>query len=468
MVKLKVSGTFFLSALVKPSRERHIPAIWTGQGNVVLTVAACLSLLLCQWSFAQDAPLPRSHVIGLANLKMRLNPLDLPTGFGVIASHVEGGQDNAYTPNIRDARYAGTQFMLRSGVSKVGGHADATAKIIYGSQGLAPGIKEVHCYRAFNWLKEGCLFTGTNQPPKSDGSDLLNHSWIAGNASAFTVQALRRLDYLIDTTDTIAVIGVNNGPTTPVPPLLASCYNGIAVGRDNGQSSGGRTQIEGKGRSKPDLVAPGGLTSFSTPVVSASAAMMIQLAKAHPQSEHARKAQVIKAILMAGAVKSQHWKHYPERPLDVHLGAGVVNVEHSYDIIKQSPTLPGMMQEDTGWSYFEITPRQMHSWYWDVKQDLADATIALVWHRRIDGRQLTDSITRKTIWIDQPYLADLDIKLISLDQGQIASSHSTVDNVELIHIPILKAGQYEIQVGRKDGLNSKWTAALAWFGESQN
>lgn len=413
---------------------------------------------------AQPNPQSPSKVIGLTTLRDRLNPLDQLTGFGVTVSHVEGGKPNEYAPHVRDDQFTGINFKLRSGVSEISGHAHATAKIIYGPKGLAPGIKQVNCYHATNWLKEGCLFIGTNQPPKSDGSDIVNHSWIAGETSAFATQALRRLDYLIDTTDTIAVIGVNNGPTTPIPPMLASCYNGIAVGRDNGQSSGGRTRFEGNDRSKPDLVAPGGLTSFCTPVVSAAAACMIQLANTHEQKQHARKAQVIKAVLLAGAVKSDTWKHYPDRPLDVHLGAGVVNVDHSYDILKNPPTPPGMMASNAGWCYFDITPRQMHSWYWDVKEELTDATLVLVWHRRIDGRQLTDRITRKTIWLDTPALADLDIKLISLDAGQIASSHSTVDNVELIHVPQLKAGQYEIQIGRKDGLAFDWTAALAWFG----
>ena len=413
---------------------------------------------------AQEPSKSPRQIVGFSTLNDRLNPLDRLTGFGVVATHVEGGKANEYAPHVRDPLFEGVNFMIRSGVSKISGHAHATAKIIYGPNGLTPGIKQVRCYQAANWLKEGCLFTGTNEPPKHDGADIINHSWIAGDTSAFTAKALRRLDYLIDTTDCIAVIGVNNGPQTPVPPMLASCYNGISVGRDNGQSSGGRTRFEGNDRSKPDLVAPGGLTSFCTPVVSAAAACMIQLANNHPQSQLARKAQVIKAVLLAGAVKREHWKHYPERPLDVHLGAGVVNVEHSFDILKNPPTKPGMMDANTGWSYMAITPRQMHSWYWDVKTDLADATIALVWHRRVDGRQLTDRITRKTIWIDTPTLADLDIKLISLDQGQIASSHSTVDNVELIHVPNLKAGQYEIQVGRKDGLTTQWTAALAWYG----
>jgi hypothetical protein len=170
---------------------------------------------------------------------------------------------------------------------------------------------------------------------------------------------------------------------------------------------------------------------------------------------------------MAGARKSEQWKHFPDHPLDVHLGAGIVNVDHSYDILIKPPTKPGMMDANAGWSYFDISPRQMHSWYWDVKQPLTDATLVLVWHRRIDGRQLSDGITRKTIWIDAPYLADLDIKLVSLDNGPIASSYSKVDNVELIHVPKLEAGQYEIQVGRKDALDMTWDAALAWWGQPE-
>lgn len=417
---------------------------------------------------AQQPELPVSQVIGLRDLKARLGPLDVPTGVGVLASHVEGGKPDEYTPHVRDERYAGVNFMLRSGVSKTGGHAHSTAKIIYGQQGLAPGITQVNCYQAANWLKEGCLFTGTNQPPRFDGSDIINNSWIAADTSPFSAQALRRVDYLIDLYNCLVVVGVNNGPQTPVPPLLASCYNGIAVGRDSGRSSGGRTQFEGNGRGKPDLVAPGGLTSYSTPVVSSVAAGMIQLANTHPQAKEARMAPVIKAVLMAGAVKSETWKHYPDHPLDAHLGAGVVNIDHSYDILKEPMIKPGMMNKLTGWSFFTITQRDVLSWYWDVPVELTDATMVLVWHRRIDGRQLTDRMTRKTIWLDTPRMADMDMKLFSLNEGEIASSHSTVDNVELIHVPKLKPGQYEIQIGRKDPLTEDWTAALAWWGQSES
>ncbi|MAX27176.1 MAG: hypothetical protein CMJ19_21990 [Phycisphaeraceae bacterium] len=450
-----------------PTKARGLQSSGPRARFTLLITIITLTLTFASTTHAQPNPDAPSTIIGIHALKQRLGPIDMPTGFGVVVGHVEGGKPKAYAPHVRDPLFDGVKFTYRSGISEISGHAQATAKVIYGPKGLAPGIRQVNCYFAGTWLKEGCLFTGTNQPPKADGSDILNHSWIAGDDSPFTSKALRRLDYLIDTTDTLAIIGVNNGKQNPVPPLLASSYNGIAVGRDNGQSSGGRTLVEGKGRGKPDLVAPGALTSFCTPVVTAAAAYMVQIAKAHPQAQWARKPQVIKAALMAGARKSEHWKHYPDHPLDVHLGAGVVNVDHSYDILIQPATPPGMIQKDTGWSYFQITPRQMHSWYWDVKQPLTDATLALVWHRRIDGRQLSDGITRKTIWIDTPYLADLDIKLVSLEKGHVASSHSKVDNVELIHVPQLEAGQYEIQVGRKDSLNTTWDAALAWWGKPE-
>ena len=434
----------------------------------ILILASVLICLLCSTRLvtAQEVEQSPRQVIGLVDLMDRIGPIDTPTGVGVLTSHIEGGKTNEYMPNIRDERFAGVNFMLRSGVTKVGGHAHATAKVLYGSRGLAPGITKVNCYHAANWLKEGCLLAGTNKPPKFDGSDLMNHSWIAGQANAFTNSALRRLDYLIDTYDCIAVVGVNNGSKTSIPPMLASSYNGIAVGRENGQSSGGRTAVDGKGRGKPDLVAPGGLTSFCTPVVSASAARMIQVAKSHPFAQEARKAQVIKAVLLAGAVKPPHWRHSPQHPLDRHLGAGVVNVNHSYDILKRDPSKPGMIDQPTGWSFFELSTRDMPSWYWDVPKDLENVTVTLVWHRRIDGRQLTDRLTRKTVWLETPRMADLDIKFISLQEGQIAVSKSNVDNVELIYVSKLKAGQYEIQLGRKDQLTENWTAALAWWSES--
>ena len=48
-----------------------------------------------------------------------------------------------------------------------------------------------------------------------------------------------RFDYMINQDNLVAVVAVNNnnGSVTPIPALLASSYNSIAVGLSNGQSS---------------------------------------------------------------------------------------------------------------------------------------------------------------------------------------------------------------------------------------
>ena len=102
---------------------------------------------------------------------------------------------------------------------------------------------------------------------------LYTHSWIAP-ATAGYEDILRRIDYLADVRGVVMVVGVNNGAGNPVPPLLASAYNTISVGQWDGHSSGGYTTVEGAGRCKPEIVAPGGLTSFATPVVAAVVARL--------------------------------------------------------------------------------------------------------------------------------------------------------------------------------------------------
>ena len=116
---------------------------------------------------------------------------------------------------------------------------------------------------------------------------------------------------MINNDNLVAVVAVNNGAGTAIPALLASSYNSIAVGVSNGQSSTGPVPIssgvDGPGRSKPDIVAPQGATSYATPEVSAAAAMLVQVARSNSASYSLanNNPAVIKAILMAGTDRTR-------------------------------------------------------------------------------------------------------------------------------------------------------------------
>lgn len=403
--------------------------------------------------------------LGIEQLSMELGR-KTPTGRGIEMGHVEGGGPQQYLPDSKSDQFRNIHFLPRSGPSGVSDHATATAGMIYGRTGLAPGVTDVHCFASSHWLGAGCL--RVNDPgsaPVAGGVRVLNHSWIGEPTLAAPV--LRRMDYLIDSSDVIVVTGVNNGEGSPLPALLSHAYNAIAVGNYAGQSSGGYTRLEVAGRCKPDLVAPGGKTSFSTPVVAAMVARLLEVADAMDASSNARRPEVIKAVLLSGAEKPEGWRPEPGRPLARHWGAGRVRLDHSYRILTHGPVDPESTTERYGWAFRTVEPNAVADvWRLDSAADLGTSIITITWHRRVDGRTTRNLVTSGSLWLDIPRLADFDLQLVHIDdRGEthvIGTSQSTIDNVEHLHFPTLPAGRYRIEVTRKDELAEAWGYALAW------
>lgn len=409
--------------------------------------------------------------IGLVAAERRLG-FSLPTGEGVVVGHVEGGKDS-YLPNMTRDQFKHIRFVQRSGESKPFGHANVSGQILYGRKSLAPGIRTVHGFAAQHWIGQGYLRAGSRKPPVNDDVELFNHSWIA-NAGEQSIPVLRRVDYQIDERGVTMCVGVNNGADSKVPHMLASAYNAIAVGSGNGQSSGGYTRIDGEGRCKPDLVAPRKLTSFATPMVTACAARLLQagrkIARDRDRGDVGRDAtrpEVIKATLMAGATKPDGWQPEQGKPLDQHYGAGMVNIDHSLEILNTEPTGPGQLRRSSGWDYRAIEATRTRQYRFSIDQSLDAASLILTWHRKIDGTSGRFRFASSEGWSDASGLANFDLTLIRLDRdgnaNTVARSASDVDNVEHLYREDLEAGRYRIKVTRRaDGLSGPWPYALAW------
>jgi hypothetical protein len=389
----------------------------------------------------KPAPPSLRHLLGIDTARVRLGKA-IPTGRGITVGHVEIGPGR-YLPDTRSPNFNSVTFVERSGASKASGHATATARVIYGLTGLAPGVNVVHCYESHDWMSLGYLNTGTANPPAGGPIRVLTHSWVSDAANAADV--LRRADWQVDMFDTVMCVGVNNNKVTPVPYLLGTAYNVIAVGTMQpgpaGGSSGGYTRIEVAGRCKPDIVGPRGLTSFTTPAVAAVAARLLQAADEMTDHAHrAGKAEVIKAVLLVGAVKPDGWQPASGKPLDEHLGAGVLHFDNSLQVLQAGPppatpgsyapgsvaaaseaTSPGSVtpgsaasgsaapistvaipaSEDKpsgppiadpvrlpnrmGWDFRAIGPKQTHTYTFGLQAPMGEASIILNWHRRIGG-----------------------------------------------------------------------------------
>lgn len=398
--------------------------------------------------------------IGLDAARRRFGD-DLPTGQGVVFGHVEGAPGQ-YAPDTGSPRFEGVSFTHHGpSTTKPFGHATSTARYIYGPSGAAPGVSEVHLFPATQWLGRGYLGSGWPLPSRVPNVRVFTHSWISHHRKG-SDRILRRLDALIETTDLIVCAGVNNKAKSSVPPLLSSSYNAIAVGVVSGDNSSGYTVFEGAGRCKPDLVAPGRFTSFSTPLTAAVCARLLEFADRSAEPDDHRL-EVVKAALLAGAYRGRFWVREPGKPLDKATGAGVVDLHRALVILERGATaLPAgdlrATSRRAGFAFDRLEPKQTAVLTLTTDRPQGAVGVALVWNRRVGGRTL-----------DQPRLADFDLRMERIDPAAgpaalVQASSSRIDNVELLHLPSLEPGAYRLTVERRDdGLAERWDYALAWI-----
>lgn len=421
----------------------------------------------------------RRNLIGWTHAKKRLQA-DMPMGRDIAVGQVEGDVQAGYLADTQHRDLPGTGFIPESGKSKLNGHATAVATHIAGPQSAGQGVRAVHAWAVSDWLGEGYLNTRTTDGPRDDHrARVFNHSWI-GEQSPAAPLILRRIDYAIDTQDILVVVGVNN-QVGDIPHLLASAYNVISVGAVPGNHSDALTKIEGEGRCKPELIAPGNLTSWSTGYVTGICAALLEyadrLAKEDEADKDAHKSEVIKAVLLAGAQRSANWAPPEGEPLDRKFGAGLVDIDRALVILAGGHAEPDKpTKQRYGWSFATIAPGKVRSYQFTVDQSQGETGIALTWHRRVLGGEArvtnNDTGESKEIWNIGQYTPDLNLGLIKTnDDGSetmIAASISQVDNVELIHLPKLDSGNYTLRIARQhDESKQAWDYAVAWRIEAK-
>lgn len=379
--------------------------------------------------------------IGYTKLALELGGA-LPTGSGIGVTQVEVSSGTDYLPDTALSEFAGKTFTPLSGSGTANSHATTVGQLFYGSAtSVAPGVTSIHNYDANKWLQTGFLNYGTTSAPLAESQKITNSSWIGtiDSGGAGDVEALRRFDYAIQQSGFLGVIALNNGNPGNVPALLGSCYNGISVGLTNGGHSYGTNTADGSGRTKPDIVAPQGATSFATPIVASTAAMLSQGAPAN-----ATKPVTMKAILMAGATKSQFpsWSRSATHPLDAVFGAGQVNVYNSQHILaagQQAASVIGTVSR-RGWD-FGTTSGGSRLYFFDIPAGgTSSLSAVLTWNRVISGAFPSPSSS----------LANLTLKLYAASGFTLGSlvdtSASTVDNVEHVWQTSLAPGRYAMEV----------------------
>jgi hypothetical protein len=396
--------------------------------------------------------------IGYTQLLAELGA-DIPTGEGISITQVEAGLSDTGYFEPDASEFTDKRFNFKTTTpSGISSHATTVGTYLYGSSSIAPDSgtdsASINIWEANSWITS--ILSGR----MTESADVANFSWIGTTGSVSTdTKITQLLDYSINRDDYVAVVGVNNGSSTTLPNLLCQSYNAIAVGLTSGNHSYGYTTIDGVGRIKPDIVAPAEYTSYATPMVSSAAAMLLQTAKSSTSYANAVHSETIKAILMAGATKSEFssWSHTQTQPLDSTYGAGELNINRSYQILTsgEQEASSSQLVNRTGWDYNQTSSSSSEKlYYFDVPENttLEEFSALLTWNSSVNLSSLTTT------------LANLDLKIWSVSDfttvALLDQSISTVDNVELLYLQNLTDGRYAISVTSD---TSSIDYALAWY-----
>ena len=427
--------------------------------------------------------------IGLTDLQDRLGSAT-PTGAGVVVGQIEV-PDPGYGPNQVNPEFDGISFVAESGPAGASGHATTVATRLYGrTLSPAPGVGVVHLWDVNDFLFSGYLKQGSGSPPPAppEGLQVFNHSWIGSlSTTAANKELLRRADYAANAFRTLWVVGVNNGASNTNLPLLSGMFHGLSVGLSNGNHASDDTgaDTDAPGRQRPEIVAPADFTSFSTPLVGASAALLYETREIVPElasNNLANLPQVIKATLMAGAVRNESWTNLPSpetvrgvttRPLDEVFGSGVLNIDRAHRIytgleqpgsgtVPSAPTVSGPC-----WDYETMSGSEVHWHRFDLEEPAAEVSICAAWNR----------IT-PTNWTSTT-LPDIDMEILAVDGngattplagagakvfgGGNVVSESPVNSTELLHVRDLAAGSYVVRFARADGSPVTTRLAMAFW-----
>jgi hypothetical protein len=409
---------------------------------------------LCGWSAGLVRGQSTMDTIGVTALWAQDPTL---TGQGVIVTQVESGIDplqfevNPGSPGQPDKLFIYRSTVGLSGTfpNRVGSestHADQVAENFYGENtGVAPGLRLVVNYETQFFYP---VVIVAEQPTTAR---VFNQSFELGYHD--TAQDLAYDNY-IARYHTVVASGIGNGGAVLTP---SDCYNGLGVGAYGGASSTGPTA---DGRCKPDITAPAGVTSFSTPLVSGAAAILIQAGREQGVSAAAAvDSRTVKALLLTGAVKPPGWTHTTTAPLDPNYGAGVLNVFNSYMELaggQHEPAATGLSRA-AGHPPLTSGTTINVARGWDYRGIASDAAAEGVSHYRI-MMSGTGALITTLAWnkgYRERAINQLGLYVYDGSGDLLGSSESTVDNVQHVYLTGLAAGTYEIEVVKTAGAVGK-------------
>jgi hypothetical protein len=335
----------------------------------------------------------------------------------------------------------------------------------------------------------------------SSSSRVANHSWIGDAGSTSDADALRRLDWVIETDDMLQVVA-HSWDSSNTNPLLSSAFNVIAVGLSTDAVNYGSAAVDSRyvaGRARPDVVAPADEPSMATARVSSLVALLVQTGhgnsalstdpvvtsytnRAGLLIRNAERVEVIKAALMAGADRVTHNSssgnlalyrdstHQTANGLDQRYGAGQVNIENSYWIIasgEQNSNEDGGPGSGSATRGFDYDPafggssgsNSVANYPLPVSATPQLLTAALVSNLDINGGTANN-------FNGADSFHDFALSVINITNPNnpvtVFTSQSTIDNTENAWLVVPAGSHYELRVTVGSGAPFYYDYGLAW------
>jgi len=460
---------------------------------VHMRLATAFSLLTALLFLMQPATAQISTAVGvdIGLTQLRAENPSLTEGVGGKAHLVEAysGADR-YVPDPDHPQLIGNTINIvgmpaTAVLSEItSGHARGSALLLYGSRGVArdlgTGGLSIDVYVAasaaqnsndntptvdwlnFNVYNEG----GDPNLPQFDRSTVSSHSYIfTSDPDDIFPMLMRRLDYIVNETDTTTVVGTRNSGS--IPPAWTPAYNVIAAGLSRGTHGSGLTTTYGSGRVAIDVVCPVATSSSATPIVAGAAAILQDAAN----GSDASTSEVIRATILAGATKDASdidgtWSRTSTQPLDPVFGAGELNILNSYNIqqggeFNGGAMVPVALPSLYGWDYegsLELNGQRLYEFEVTAGNQLEDFSVVLAWNHNIHDNGLSSFI-----FSPEERLANLSLELLDSSGTIVDSSVSDVDNVEHVFQQTLAAGTYQLRVSNDNGFANDY--GLAWRGD---
>jgi hypothetical protein len=373
---------------------------------------------------------------------------------------------------------SGSSSMYPNSLGGDSGHADEVGQIFYAPQvGIATNVAHVDNPQAVYYFDD--IIERAITLPGGVTDAVVNQSFTFNALDANTQETVDS-DYDDYSTKfkTLFISAVYNGGQVCAP---GTSYDCIGVGAYGGSSSVGPT-ID-NGRCKPDIIAPQGETSFSTPQVAGSAAILMQAGlrgDGGTATNSAANMITVKALLLNGAVKPADWANIPPSPLDYRYGAGVLNVFNSYEQLaggKHAYNFTTNIPMGTAHPPVVTTASIPALSGWDFNTNTSSSSKDGVNHYFFNATNsgAAFTLTATLVWNrDENESAINNLALFlynAANSNLVASSTSVVDNVQHVFVPQLPQGRYDLQVWKAGGsgiVSNSEPYAVAWAIASQS